>query len=58
MKPPTSVKQQHRSLGMVQYYRGLWEKSNKLVAPLSGLISEFGHMKVTRAKKTKKKPWH
>ena len=29
-----------------------------MLAPLTSLVGECGHTKVTRAKKTKKKKWH
>ena len=29
-----------------------------MLAPLTDLVGECGHTKVTRANKTKKKPWH
>jgi len=45
-------------LGMVQYYRDLWAKCNDMLAPLTSLVGECGHTKVTRALKTKKVPWH
>jgi hypothetical protein len=29
-----------------------------MIAPLTSLVGEWGHTKVTKAKKTKKYPWH
>jgi hypothetical protein len=58
LKPPSSVKDLRKFLGMVQYYRDLWEKRSHLIAPLTDLIGECGETKATRKKKTKKKPWH
>ena len=55
--PPKQVKDIRSFLGMVQYYRDLWAQCNKLLAPLTTLIGECGHTKVTKAKKTKKCPW-
>jgi hypothetical protein len=43
---------------MVQYYRDLWVKKSDMLAPLTSLVGECGHNKVTRALKTKKVPWH
>ncbi len=43
---------------MVQYYRDLWERWSKMLAPLTSLVGECGQTKVTRAKGTKKAPWH
>ena len=55
---PKGVKDLRRFLGMVQYYQDLWVSCSNMLAPLSSLIGECGHTKVTRANKTKKKPWH
>ena len=55
---PQNVKQLHRFLGMVQYYRDMWARRSEILAPLSDLVGECGHTKVTKANKTKKKPWH
>ena len=43
---------------MVQSYRDLWARRSEMLAPLTSLVGECGHTKVTRAKKTKKKAWH
>ena len=58
LKEPTSVKELRKFLGMVQYYRDLWEKRSHLLAPLTNLVGECGHTKETKRKKTKKKPWY
>ena len=55
---PQNVKQLRRFLGMVQYYRDIWARCSEILAPLSDLVGECGHTKVTKANKTKKKPWH
>ena len=55
---PTNVKELRRFLGMVQYYRDLWAKRSEMLAPLTDLVGECGQTKVTRAKGTKKVPWH
>ena len=52
--PPKQVKDCCRFLGMVQYYRDHWARHSKMLAPLTSLVEEGGHTKVTRAKKTKK----
>ena len=56
--PPRSVKELHRFLGMVQYYRDIWARRSKLLAPLSNLVGECRHTKVIKANKTKKVLWH
>ena len=43
---------------MVQYYQDLWEKRSHLLAPLSDLVGECGHTKVTKKNKTIKKHWY
>ena len=43
---------------MVQYYRDTWARCSEILAPLTNLVGECGHTKVTKANKTKKKPWH
>ena len=58
LNPPTNVKELRRFLGMVQYYRDLWAKRSEMLAPLTDLVGECGQTKVTKAKGTKKVPWH
>jgi len=58
LNPPTNVKELRSFLGMVQYYRDLWGRRSEMLAPLTTLVGECGHTKVTRAKGTKKQPWH
>jgi hypothetical protein len=58
IQPPTNVKHLRHFLGMVQYYRDLWERRSKMLAPLTSYVGECGQTKVTRAKGTKKVPWH
>ena len=55
---PKQVKDLSRLLGMVQYYRDLWARHSELLAPLTSLVGECGHTKVTRAKKIKKHAWY
>ena len=43
---------------MVQYYHDLWAKHSEMLAPLTDLVGECGQTKVTRAKRTKRVPWH
>ncbi len=42
---PTNVKELHSFLGMVQYYRDLWAKHSKMLAPLTDLVGECGQTK-------------
>ena len=58
IKLPTGVKQLRHFLGMVQYYRDLWARRSKMLAPLTSLVGECGQTKTTKAKGTKKVPWH
>jgi hypothetical protein len=43
---------------MVQYYRDLWTRRRNMLTLLTPLVGECGHTKVSRAKGTKKAPWH
>ena len=58
LQPPTNVKELRKFLGIVQYYRDLWEKRSDMLAPLTDLVGECGETKVTKKKGTKKNPWH
>ena len=55
---PKSVRDLRSFLGMVQYYRDLWARRSEMLAPLTSLVGECGHTKVTRANKTKKRAWY
>ncbi len=55
---PTNVKQLRHFLGMVQYYHDLWARRSKMLVPLTSLVGECGQTKATKAKETKKVPWH
>jgi hypothetical protein len=57
IEPPKGVKQLQHFLGMVQYYRDLWERRSNMLAPLTSLVGECSQTKVTKAKGTKKVPW-
>jgi hypothetical protein len=43
---------------MVQYYGDIWARRSEMLAPLVNLVGECGHTKITKANKTKKRPWH
>ncbi len=58
IKLPTGVRQLRHFLGMVQYYHDLWARWIKMLAPLTLLVGECGQTKTTKAKGTKKVPWH
>jgi hypothetical protein len=58
IKPPTEVRQLRHFLDMVQYYHDLWARRSDMLAPLTSLIGECGQTKSTKAKGTKKVPWH
>ncbi len=55
---PPNVKQLRHFLGMVQYHRDLWARRSKMLTHLTSLVGECGKIKVTRAKGTKRVPWH
>ena len=38
INPPSTVKELRKFLGMVQYYRDLWDKHSHLFAPLTDLV--------------------
>jgi hypothetical protein len=58
IKLPTGVKQLRHFLGMVQYYHDLWARWSNMLASLTSLVGECGQTKTTKAKGTKKVPWH
>jgi hypothetical protein len=58
IQPPKKVKQLWHFLGMGQYYRDLWARWSKMLAPLTSLVGEYGQTKVTKVKGTKKMTWH
>jgi hypothetical protein len=57
IKPPTGVRQLQHFLGM-QYYRDLYKRWSKMLTPLTSLVGECDQTKTTKAKGTKKVPWH
>ncbi len=58
IKQHRGVRQLRHFLGMVQYYRDLWARRSNMIAPLTSLDGECGQTKTTKAKGTKKVPWH
>ncbi len=58
IKPTTGVRELRHFLGMVQYYRDLWARWSNMLASLTSLVGECGQTESTKAKGTKKVPWH
>ncbi len=58
IQPPKGVRQPRHFLGMVQYCRDLWARQSGMLTPLTALVRESGQTKITKAKGTKKVPWH
>jgi hypothetical protein len=59
LSPPKNVKALRHFLGIVQYYRDLWEKRSDTLAPLTDLVGECGATKTSKKKGNKKiRPWH
>jgi hypothetical protein len=54
---PNNIKELRQFLGMVQYYRDMWQKHSEMLAPLTDLVGECGETKTTKKNKIKKKPW-
>ncbi len=46
------------AVGIVQYYRDLWEKRSEMLAPLTDLIAECGETQETKRTGRKKSPWY
>ncbi len=57
LSPPNNVKELRHFLGMVQYYRDMWARSSKMLAPHTDLVGECREKKTTKKNKTKKQPW-
>ncbi len=57
LNPPNNIKELWWFLGMVQYYRDMWQKQCEMLASLTDLVGEYGETKTTKKNKTKKKPW-
>jgi hypothetical protein len=56
LNPSNNVKELRHFLGIVQYYRDMWERGSEMLAPLTDLVGECGETKTTRMNKTKKGP--
>jgi hypothetical protein len=57
LTPPNNLKELRQFLGMVQYYRDIWQKCSEMLAPLTDLVGECGETQTTKKNKTKKEPW-
>ena len=55
---PKNVRTLRGFLGMVQYYRDIWEKRSEMLAPLTDLVAECGLSKTEKAAKKKKRGWY
>ncbi len=58
IKPPTGVKHLRHFLGIVQHYHDLLARWSNMLAPLASSVGECNQTKSTKAKGTKKVPWH
>jgi len=45
---PQNVEELCRFLGMVQYYQDIWARCSEILAPLTNLVGECGHITVTK----------
>jgi hypothetical protein len=57
LNPPNNVKELRRFLGMVQYYRDMWQKRSEMLVPLTNLVGECGETKTIKKNITKQEPW-
>ena len=56
LEPPKNVRGVRRVLGIIQYYRDLWDKRSHVLAPLTSLVGECGQPKNSK-RKAKKFVW-
>jgi hypothetical protein len=54
---PNNIKELRGFLGMFQYYRDMWAKSNEMLVPLTDLVGECRETKAIKKNGTKQKPW-
>ena len=57
IQAPQNVRQLRRFLGMVQYYRDLWQHRSHILTPLTDLVGECGTTKGKKRKGIKKWYW-
>jgi hypothetical protein len=48
LNPPNNVKELWQFLGMVQYYRDMWQKRSEMLAPLTDLLGDCKETKTTK----------
>jgi hypothetical protein len=51
---PNNVKELRHFLRLVQYYRDMWGRRSKMLAPLTDLVGECRETTTTKMNKTKK----
>ena len=51
IKPPSSLKQLKRFIGMINFYRDIWEKRSHILASLTKLAAETGKSNGSNKKK-------
>ena len=56
LEPPKNVREVRKFLGIVQYYRDLWQKRSHILAPLTNLVGKCGKIKSSK-KKAKRFQW-
>ena len=58
LEPPKNLKELRRTLGMVQFYRDMWEKRTHILSPLTDLVGECSPKSgINKKKATKKFEW-
>ena len=55
LEPPKNVKELRRVLGMVQFYRDMWEKRTHILSPLTDLLGECADKTSSKNKKRTRK---
>jgi hypothetical protein len=48
LNPPNNIIELRQFLGMVQYYRDMWQKRSEMLAPLTNLVRECRETKTTK----------
>ena len=58
LQPPKNLKELRSVLGMVQFYRDMWEKRTHILSPLTDLVGECGDKTSNKKKKSRGKKFH